>query len=82
MNDIYHTLARGCPRRRPSEEDTDGLRDYKIEQLEKAAESFEKRLEAIEIEQPTTKLVRNWAIAGVVGLLGLVGLAVITLVLR
>lgn len=82
MTDIYHSLARGCPHRRPSEDDTDGLRDYKIEQLEKTVESFDKRLEAIEVEQPTMKLVRNWAIAGVIGLVGAVGLAVVALVLR
>ena len=81
MSDIYHTLARGCPRR-PSGNDVDGLRDYRIEQLETTVGSIEKRLEAIEVELPTLRLVRNWIIGGAVGVLSLVGLAVMALVLR
>lgn len=82
MNNIYSALARRCPRRPQEDGSTDGLRDYRIEELEKAIQSLDKRLEAMEIELPTLRLVRNWVIGGAVGVVSLVGVAGVALVLR
>jgi hypothetical protein len=38
------------------------------------------RLNTMELEMPTLKLIRGWNIAGVVGILGLVGISIIKLV--
>jgi hypothetical protein len=66
------------------EEDAGGqrLRGYRLDQLEKTFEEFERRVLAIEVELPTMKLIRNWVIAGAFGVLSLVGVAVVALVLR
>lgn len=40
----------------------------------------ETRVRVIETEMPTTKLIRGWVIAGVVGVLGMMGVAMIKLV--
>jgi hypothetical protein len=60
----------------------DGLHGYRLDQLEKMAEDCETRLQAIELELPTLRLVRNWIMKAAVGALGVVGLAVVALVLR
>lgn len=44
-------------------------------------ETLGKRLQAVEMELPTLKLVRNWVIGGVLALLGTVGAAAVALVL-
>lgn len=42
----------------------------------------ETRVRVIETEMPTTKLIRGWVIASVVGVVGLLGAAVIHLVTK
>lgn len=43
-------------------------------------DDHEKRIRNIEEEMPTTKLIRGWVIAGVVGVLGMMGVAMIKMV--
>lgn len=45
-------------------------------------DSLENRVQAVEMELPTLKLVRNWVIGGVVAVASTVGAAVVALVLR
>lgn len=45
-------------------------------------EGLGKRLQTVEMELPTMRLIRHWVITGVVGVLGSVGAAALALVLR
>jgi hypothetical protein len=47
-----------------------------------AVDALERRIQAVEIELPTLKLVRNWVIGGVLSVAGSVGAAALALVLR
>lgn len=44
-------------------------------------EDHEKRLRVMEVEMPTTKLIRGWIITAVVGTLGIVGVTALKLVM-
>lgn len=52
-----------------------------IEELKKEQREYlkdhETRIRMIEQEMPTTKLVRGWIIAGVIGLVAIVGMAIV-----
>lgn len=53
-----------------------------LKRASSSIEALEKRLQAVEMELPTLKLVRNWVIGGVLSVVGTVGSAVVALVLR
>ena len=45
-------------------------------------EDHEKRMRTVEVEMPTVKLARGWAMSGVIGIVGVLGLAILHLVLK